>query len=253
MRTWKLGLLCAAVALTTVIGVSSLAQQPPPAGAGQGVGGRQGGRGQRGFGQMSISTIPADALAGPLKLTAEQKTKIAAIQEKSAKDRQALMQPDANGQRPNFQEIGPKIQELNQQTTKDIDAVLTDDQKKMVPDVVKDFQTLQGVGIPAGVVGDLKLTADQKTKLAEVSKSMQTERQAKLQEAQGDRTKLREIQQELQKTQSDKVNAVLTDTQKTTLEKYLKDHPQPRFGGGGFGGGRRPGGAGGNPPPPPAH
>jgi len=208
-------------------------------------------RRQGGFGQASVITVPAEALAGPLKLTADQKTKIAASQEKFTKDRTALMAPDANGQRPNFQEIGPKIQDLTAQTQKDIEAVLTDDQKKMLPAVLKDFQALQGAGIPAGVVGDLKLTADQKTKIAEIAKASQAEIAAKRQELGqgGDRAALRQAMQDMQKAEHDKIVAVLTDTQKTTLEKYLKDHPQRA----GFGGGnRRPGGAGGNPPPPPA-
>lgn len=249
MRTWNLGLLCAAVALSAAIGVSALAQ-PPAAGAGGG--GRQGrGGGQRGqgFGQTSVVTVPAAALAGPLKLTDDQKTKIAASQDKFTKDRTALMAPDANGQRPNFQEIGPKVQELTAATQKDIEAVLTEDQKKMLPAVLKDFQALQGAGIPAGVVGDLKLTADQKTKIAEIAKASQAEIAAKRQELQGgDRAAMQQALADLRKAQTDKIQAVLTDKQKTTLADYIKAHPQRGFGGG-AGGNRRPGG---NPPPPPA-
>ena len=104
------------------------------------------------------------------------------------------------------------------------------------------------------MAGDLKITAEQKTKLIEASKAMQEERTTKLAEARqsGDRQKMQEVQQELAKKQHDSLYAVLTDAQKKDLEKYLKDHPQPRFGGGGN---RRPpggAGAGGNPPPPPA-
>ena len=246
MRTWNAGLLCAAVGVAAAISVSAVAQGTAGVGQGRAGGGQR--RGGQGRGGITLTAIPAGSLAMVLKLTDDQKTKIAGIQEKFTKDVAELRKPAADGTPPNNADIFPKIQEINAAALKDIGAVLTDDQKAKVPDVLKEFTALRGAGIPAGVVGDLKLTADQKTKIADIAKASAADRAARLQELQGgDRAAMRQAFQDMQKAEKDKVTALLTDTQKTTLEKYLKDHPQPAFGAGG----RRPGGAPGTPPPPP--
>jgi len=250
MQVWKMGGLCAAVVLVASVSLSAIAQGAPGAGQGRGQGRGGFGQGRGGFGQqITISNIPDAVLASELKLTDDQKTKIAAIKKKSRDDMQALQPTD--GSQPDFRALAPKMQEINQQTTKDIEAALTDDQKTQSKGLIKDLQSLRSVGIPIETYGDLKLTDDEKKKITALATDIDKDRTQKIQDAQaarqaGDQAKAQEIMQSLRGTggPNEKALAVLTDTQKETVTKYIKDHPQ----------GRRPGGArpGGNPPPPPA-
>jgi hypothetical protein len=172
-------------------------------------------------------------------------------------DTQALMQPGADGQRPNFQELLPKMQEIQQKGAKDAEAILKDDQKPAATALLKDLTALQSVRIPIATYSDLKLTADQKTKLAAVSADITKDRAAKMQEMQaarqaGDQAKMQEIMQSMRGNgqPDEKALAVLTADQKDFVTKYIKDHPA----GPGGPGGRRfgPGagaGAGAAPPP----
>jgi hypothetical protein len=244
MKFGKIGLICVSLFLLSAVSIAALAQ-----GAGQPGGGRQGG-GQRGQRGAALVTIPVSVLDSYLKLTADQKAKITAIQNQYKEDSKAFA-PAQGGAQPDQQaaaDLRQKRQEVNQKADTDIKAVLTDDQTKLVPDMNKDLQAYQAVGIPVGVLGDLKLTSPEKTQIAAIADASQKDRQAKMQELQqsgGDRQAMMAAFTELQKAAHDKIMAVLTTSQKTTLETYLKEHPQPQFGGG-----RRPGGAG---APPPAH
>jgi len=257
MRVLRLGLISAAVVLGSCVAIGAIAQgagQPPP-------GGRRGGQGrfgQGGFGggQLTLSSpaVPIDLLVKELKLTDDQKTAIVAARMKAQTDTQALMQPGADGGRPNFQEILPKMQEINQKAAKDIDGTLKDDQKTEAAALLKNLTALQSLRIPIGTYSDLKLTADQKTKLAAASADVAKDRAAKLQELQaarqaGDQAKMQELMQGMRGNgqPDEKGLAILTADQKDLVTKYIKDHPQQN--------GRRPGGfgpgagAGAAPPP----
>src|SRR5436305_1610422 len=97
MRSSRFGLLGMAVLMVTAIGVTALAQDAPGAGAGQGARqdrqGRQGG----GRGGATLASLPVEVLDSGLKLTADQKAKIAKIHDKYAADLKEL-QPQAGGQ-----------------------------------------------------------------------------------------------------------------------------------------------------------
>lgn len=195
---------------------------------------RRQGQGNRAGAGVQVASIPADILATELKLNADQKTKIKAVQDKFAEETKAMRpapgtQPDPESLRANFQ----KLRELSQQANKDIDAVLTEDQRKAVRPLVREISAMQQVGIPVGVMGDLKLTADQKTKIKGVVEEYEAARQAIPQEER------RAKAQELRQAATGKVAAVLTDEQKAAIEKWRKENPNA-------GRRQRPGGA--NPP-----
>ena len=241
MQVSKFGLTGAIAVLGSCVAVGAMAQ--PPA-AGQPPAGRQGGRGGafgRGrFGQpLTLANAPLDVLSTELKLTDDQKTAIAATRAKVQTDMAALRPTD--GTQPNFQELMPKIQEINQKAVKDIEAVLKDDQKSDAPALLKNLQVLQSLRIPLQTYSDLKLTAEARTKLSEVAASVAKDMAAKAQELQtardaGDQAKMQELMVAMRgnRQPNEKALASLTAEQRDLIAKYIKDHPQQ--------GGRRPGG-----------
>jgi Spy/CpxP family protein refolding chaperone len=203
-----------AVVLTGLMGLSVVAQAQQPGQPGQG---RGQGRGQRG--QASLATLPIDTVAKLLSLTADQKTKVAAIQTKLQEDSRALR--PQQGQQPD-PAARQKRAELNTEAIKQIDAILTDEQKKKFSSARDEMAVLRAVGAPMGMMGELKFSDEQKKKIAD----MQKENQAKLQGLSREerQAKGREMQQEMRT----KVEALLTAEQKAQIEKYVKEHPQGR-------------------------
>jgi len=236
MRGGRVGLIFAAVALGCCIAGTALAQAQP---GGAGAGGRRQGRGQgRGgqFGrgaQVTLASLSVDAWGTELGLNDDQKTKIKAVQEQAQKDLAAL-RPQAGAAPANPQETAQKRREINTKATADINAILTDDQKTKSGPLLKKLGSLQAVGIPAGVYGELKLTDDQVTKLTAVSDEVTKDRTQKLADATaaqqaGDTAKAQEIRQSLRTTgPNEKAMAILTDAQKASVQKWIKDHPAPQ-------------------------
>jgi len=255
MKFGKIGLTCAALFLLSAVSLTAFAQAGGQAGAGAPgqPGGRQG-RGQGGGRGAALATIPIATLDSYLKLTADQKAKITAIQAQYKEDMKAFV-PAQGGTPPDpqtAQDMRQKSRAVSTKADADIKAVFTDDQTKAVDTMNKDLQAYRGVGIPVEILPDLKLTEDEHTKIATIADDSQKEMAAKRQEAQqagGDPAAMRQAMTDMRKATHDKIIAVLTTSQKATLEAYLKDHPQPQFGGAG-GGRRAPGGAAGAPPPP---
>ena len=244
MRISRLSWIGAAVVLSTCAAAGAFAQagvgQPPPGGGRQGRGGF--GQGRFGGGALTLANAPIDVLAKELKLSEEQKTAISTARMKVQTEMQALMRPTDGGQ-PNFQELQPKMQEINQKAAKDIEAVLKDDQKAEAPALLKLLSTLQALRIPVQTYSDLKLTAEQKTKLTALGAAVAKDRATKIQEMTaarqaGDQAKMQEIMQAMRGTgqPNEKGLEVLTADQKELVTKYIKEHPQQ--------GGRRPGGFG---------
>lgn len=120
-------ILVSVLALAVMASIPALRAQdtstPPPAG---GQGGGQ--RGQRGGGRGGLTIAAIETAVGTL--TADQKTKITAILEKTQQARQAL-RGGGGDQQANM----AKMQELMTATRKDIRAVLTDEQKAKFPEV----------------------------------------------------------------------------------------------------------------------
>ncbi len=167
------GKLCtlAVVAAALSVGSAGLAQQPPGGGGAGGGGGRGGQRGGRGFGQVTLASVPVPVLADGLKLSASQASKIQAIQDQYRKDRTALR--PAQGEQVDRNELFQKMGALDEETTKSIQGVLNESQNKQAPAFLKAIGGYRMVGIPLEVLPDLKLTGDQKTKITSIAEGAQ--------------------------------------------------------------------------------
>ena len=252
MKFGNIGRTCAALVLLTTVSLTAYAQGNGQGGApGQPGGGGQGGRGQRGPGGRgaALVTLPVSVMNSYLKLTAEQKAKITAIQTQYKADSKSFMPaPGAQPDPQAMQEMRQKSRAASTKADADIKAALTEDQTKMLDTLNKDMQTFAMVGIPPEALGELKLTETQRTKITTISDDSRKEMQAKFQAAQQAGGGFDpQMMMDMRKAVHDKVMDVLDLSQKNKLEAYLKDHPQPQ-GGRGFGGGRR-GGAGAGAPP----
>jgi Spy/CpxP family protein refolding chaperone len=220
MQASKLARFVAAGTLAFVVSLPAFAQAPAaPGQPGQGQGRGQGRRGQRG---VSLATIPVDALDSAVKLKADQRTKIQAIQDKLRTDSQALRPQPGSPPDPANRD---KMREMNQKAIADIEAILTTEQKDKLKTAMAEMGTLRSVGIPLALAGSLKLTDDQKKKIADISKEIREKMQNGGQGA--DRRAL------MQEGRT-KVEAILTAEQKAAIEKYNKEHPR------GQGRGQRP-------------
>ncbi len=191
---------------------------PPPDGGGRG---RPGGR--RPMPPISVATMPLEVMDGYLTLTADQKTKIAAI---DATLREQMRPPRPANDEDSAAPPAPPTAEEREAHRKTVDAavatasdsvtaLLTDAQKAKLPVLLKAFAALRAGRVPPPAVASLKLTDAQWTQLSALGKGA---------------------------TRAT-VGALLTDTQKAALAAARP----PR--------GRRPGpppgGEGGGPPPPP--
>jgi Spy/CpxP family protein refolding chaperone/peroxiredoxin len=178
-------------------------------------------------------------LEGALKLTAEQKQRIAQIQSRL----QGPPPAPANGGPPDFAAIRQQMQQKEEAAAKEIEALLTPEQKQALPRVLEDVQILVRVGLPAGLLNTLELTAEQKSKLADIGTKARQAMQQMLEQARqsGARPDVAALQQARAQTQQ-QVQAVLTPAQMAQVDKYRRDNPQ-RGPGGGPGGPGRAGGA----------
>lgn len=159
-----------------------------------------------------------------------------------------------NGGPPNFEQMRAnmeKMRSLDEKYSKQIVAQLTDSQKKAVPDALKELTMLAQAGIPLDLIGELKLTVDQKSRIEAVVTKSQKDFQKSMQEAMqsGDFQRVQQVQRSFGENRHRQIMAVLTDSQKTLVENFIKEHPMRGPGGPGFGpggpGGFGPGGPGG--------
>jgi len=202
------------LAFALVVSASASAQRAQGQGPGQG------------RGPATLASIPVDLLAGPLKLTADQKTKIKASQDKVAKaTAEAGKAAGAGGGGDaGFQ----AVRDARQAAIKEITAVLTGEQKGKVEGVVREFGSYQQVGIPLQVLGELKLTDGQKSKIKPIAEEMQK----KVQELRaGGGQPDRQAMQQMRQDYAAKVTAILTAEQKAAIEKWRKANPMQRPGG----------------------
>ena len=232
----------------------------PPPGFGGGPGGPGGpGRGPR---PVTVANVPVDALAAGLRLSADQVTKITAIQERLQQQRQELLPRPGDGpggpgddgapppppDRETMQANRDKMRTFEQNAVRDIRAILSDEQKQALPALLKELEDLRSVGITAELAVRLNLSSDQKTQIAAIAqKAQQTMRRQRDGAAlrREDFGAMREAMQQARAKTQEQVQAVLTETQRAEMAKFLREHPRPERGG--------PGGPGpddhGGPPP----
>jgi protein CpxP len=201
-----------AIVAMAMVSDATIAQTPPQTpgqnpNQNQNQAGQGRGQGRRG-GRISLATLPVATLDTALKLTADQKTKVTAIQEKYRTDSQALRpaqgaQPDpANAQ---------KLRELTMKTNTEIEAILSKDQNEKFKEIVKELTGITRAGIPAALALELDLTADQKAKIEAIAKETQTKVQSG-----GDR---RAAMEEART----KIDAILTAEQKAKRDKFMAE------------------------------
>lgn len=267
--------LCAAVGAAlsfASLNGTALAQPPGgPGGFGGGPGqggpppGGPGGPGRPGgpmgmMGPVTALQLPMPVLEKALQLTEDQKSQIDQIKQDTNKARRDLQppQPDPGSPPPDPEEMRAafdKIRALDQEANKKIEAVLSDDQKKTLSNLLMQLNDFRIVGLPGEIAPELKLTSDQVQKIHDIAMKTQKAMQQIFQGGPpqgGDPGAMRDKMNSLHKKAHDSALAVLTDTQRQTVEQFEKTHPRPgpgRFGGpGGPGGPGRPGGPGGPPP-----
>jgi Spy/CpxP family protein refolding chaperone len=196
MNCWNRAAL--AVSALLVMSVPILAQTTPVATPGATAAPR-GGQGRRG----GMAGLPVSAIDTLVKLTADQKTKITAVQDKLKTDVAA-----SAGDRT-------KTRELTTAANEDIKAVLTPDQQKTLAEKLPVVMLLnQSKAVPAGALGDVKLTSDQMDKIK--TAAMATQEKMKAVAKEDRKTKNPEILADF-KTQ---VDTILTADQKETVSKF---------------------------------
>ena len=252
------------VAMTLLFGANA-AQAQGPGGFGGGPGGPMGR--MPGMQPANVLTTPIEALQVGLTLSADQKTKIVALQEASRKLQESLRpQFPQGGERPSQEEMQAlftkmregraKMDEENAKAEKEIMALLTTEQKAALPAFLKEVENWNALGLPLPLYATLKLSDDQKTKINELGRQTRGSLQTRISNAQaagGDPRTMRDSIQKLMESAHTKALAFLTEEQKAMVEKWDKDHPRPQRGPGGRGGFGGPGGFGGGPGgPPPA-
>ena len=280
----KTGLRTAlSVCSMTLLASAAMAQPPGGGGPPDGQGGPppfggppQGGPGRPGAPRpASVADVPMPMLAAGLNLTADQKAKIAPLQQQFRSQRPPMPPqggpgggfPDAQGGPPpggqgvpggpDGQQGGPpdqdaqraqmdKARQAQQQASKKIEAVLTESQRQALPALLKELDAMRATGIPADLYGDLKLTGSQKTKLAALAQKFQQQQRTAMDAARqsGDFQSVRETMQ-ARRQAHDQAMAALTSEQRQLIMKQMRNRPP-----GGPGDGPPPPSGGDGPPPP---
>jgi hypothetical protein len=193
---------------------------------------------------MTLVNAPLDALDAALKLTDDQREKIAKIRQEIRQQRRNRM-PRPEGQ-PGFQPDPEQMRAMmermraeEEKASKRIEEVLNAEQKQAVSGVMKELDSLRFLGIPPELYGTLKLSGDQKKKLLDIASKTQQELQRREMAAResGDFEAMREAPR-LHQQAREKAMAVLTAAQREQVEEFRQNSPMP--GGPGFG----PGGPG---------
>lgn len=187
---------------------------------------QQGGRGRgRGGIQLSLMRLPAP-LADKLALSAEQKSKLAAIGEKLQADTAAARQ-SAGGDR---QAAMQKTRELTMAAQTEASALLNADQKKNWEAWAAMHREIAGLGRSATALLMVNgLTDDQKGKLKTLAETTQGKRRELFQGAQGgNNPELREKAMALETETQTAIKAILTGDQPTQFEAGLAAIPQGR-------------------------
>jgi hypothetical protein len=175
---------------------------------------------RRGFGRMfgptaAVSLAQLSEVQTELKLTDEQKEKVARLNDDFAEERRAA-RDDAAG---DFEKMRKELALLNVEFDKELLESLDDAQQARVMEIY--LQVNGPTALTVGWVAEaLKLTDEQKTKLEQVLTDDRAKWRESFQQFQGlseeERTKRFE---EMTKAREDALMAVLDDTQKQEFEK----------------------------------
>lgn len=193
MRGMVTAKLLAVAALTLVTVGSAFAQR--------------GGFGQRG----GANLLQRAEVQTELKLTDEQKTKVASMLETLGEERRGRFQDLRDASAEERQKV---MAQWQMEETKKVNAILNPDQQKRFRQISLQQEGPMALSRP-DVADELKLTDDQKMKVQEARAIMMEKQGVIREEAQGDREAMRSKMEALRKETNDKIAAVLTDEQKT--------------------------------------
>jgi len=231
-------------AATLILGVAVL---PLTAHAQQGGGGQgrgAGGFGQRGGGMMQMQNSKANLVARAdvrkdLKTTADQNTKLDALQKEFRDKLQAEFQNMGGGQRgqgggggerPDMTEIQKKMTEMNKTYEDGVLKVLDEAQNKRLGQIALQMQGNSAL-MDKKVQEELKFNVDQKRKIDDLQASMQAANQAIFQRVQNgeiDRSEIQPLMAENNKILDAELAKVLTADQTKAFdemkgEKFTRD------------------------------
>jgi Spy/CpxP family protein refolding chaperone len=223
-----------AVTAVAVIAVSSFAQ-----GGGGGRGGFGGGQGRGGFGGMQDATgvflLNRDDVAGEIKLTTDQKSKLDAIRTAQREKMRDMFQGGGGG--GDREAMMAAMQKLQAENAKETLAVLNDDQKKRLKELAVQRMGM-GAAMNADIQKELGVTDDQKAKIKDLQDKQQAANQAlmeKMRNQELDREGFQAAQQKNREIMNTELGKVLTADQKTKLTamggKPFKFVEQERGGG----------------------
>jgi Spy/CpxP family protein refolding chaperone len=224
------------------------------------------GRGMGGMGSGKLALLSREQVQTELKITAEQKEQINAVQTGLREKMRELMPARGQGgqggqgataeeRQKRMAEMQAKRQQLTEESEKKLATILKPEQSKRLGEISLQQRGVQGLK-DKEVVEALKITKEQTDKIDAALKWGQEEQQKLFQESRGQgagrdaaaRTAMREKQEKIRAETETKALAALTDAQKEQLTKMkgavLKLEPMtPRTGGGagGPGGGPRGG------------
>lgn len=210
MRKSRPGWALAVIALLAAMNLAAFAQNPP--------GGERRGE-RRGERVMGLARMPIARLDAAVGLTADQKAKIKAIQDKYQADVRALR--PAPGSEPSA-EARQKRAERTRQANQEIMAVLTTAQKEKLQGALREMAPLRRSGLSPELAAELKLTDAQKRQIATITKETRERIGALSPEER--RTRGREIAREAR----EKITSLLTPDQKAVLEKRSQERRRTR-------------------------
>jgi Spy/CpxP family protein refolding chaperone len=182
------------------------------------MGGMMGGQGN------ATGLLRRDDVKDDLKLTDDQKSKLADVLDKArARQREAFQnsgfQPGTPPSEEQQKKMAETFQKLNEETTKEVNAILTAEQQKRLKEISVQFAG-NGIALNPEYQKELGITDEQKAKLADLQKkqgeAMRTLMQ-KMRDQEIDMQGMREAAEKNGKIMNDEIGKVLTDDQKKKI------------------------------------
>ena len=203
-----------AVAAIAVIAVSSFAQ-------GGGGGGRGFGQGRGGFGGFQDATgvflLNREDVAGEIKLTTDQKSKLDAIRTAQREKMRDMFQGGGGG--GDREAMMAAMQKLQAENAKETLAVLNDDQKKRLKELA--VQRMGNAAIAnADIQKELGVTDDQKAKIKDLQDKQQAANQAlgeKMRNQEMDRDQFQAAMTKNREVMNAELAKIITPEQKAKL------------------------------------
>ena len=187
---------------------------------------QRGGMMMRGGGDSGIGLLMRKDVQDDLALTAEQKTKIEAIQTKASEQMRAKFQEmrDSGG---DFQSMRGEMEKMMAGVKKEAMAVLTETQAKRAKEIQVQLQGNRAI-LDAAIQKDLGLSEEQKAKVKKIQDDQQAGMQQMRQDMQDGSMSREEMQAAMQKRQTamgEELGKILTAGQAAKLKEMGGSKP----------------------------